>query len=244
MTETHCQLLLCRNTMVEDEDEDEVEREGFKQRLLSVQRSKVWLFIESIQCTILLASIVLLFMYVVHMSQNARLKPDFKPYDADGHSNARVLLTARVPVPDQPGIPQSGDPGRWRIAPDTSSGLGLAEVGSMFSDIKKMQFIFIMYTLLQSIAMLIFTIRLLSHLMFQPRLAVFSNTLDQSMHDITHYLMVIVFVHVCLAGILHTLFGEVHPSISSYADAIYTVFAVVLNSDPNKDNLYQINKVG
>lgn len=57
------------------------------------------------------------------------------------------------------------------------------------------------YLILQSVNMLMYMVRLVSQVSFQPRLAVLAKTLGAQMNDLSHFLIVFIFVNSMFASV-------------------------------------------
>lgn len=66
---------------------------------------------------------------------------------------------------------------------------GLAGVADMMHDAQHAHYIFINYMILQSVNMLMFMMRLVSQVVFQPHLAVLAKTLMAQFNDLSHFLL-------------------------------------------------------
>lgn len=60
-----------------------------------LERSRFWMWYEGVHAGVLLAAVVLLFVYVAELPRHARLAHEFRPYDADGWAPVRYFLPRR-----------------------------------------------------------------------------------------------------------------------------------------------------
>jgi hypothetical protein len=75
------------------------------------------------------------------------------------------------------------------VTDDKGHPAGLAQVADMMKDAKFAHYIFINYMILQSVNMLMFMLRLVSQVVFQPRLAVLAKTLIAQINDLSHFML-------------------------------------------------------
>lgn len=163
-------------------------------------KSHFWMVYELALGTLMVVSMGLLFTYVWSLSRHASFHTNLEVYDADTHAPARPFLLARdttkdiTPYMTRDGnvtrrAPLSGEGDRWQLPAEPS---GLYRVAEMLSDARLMHNIFMYYVMVQSVAMCMVMVRLISHVMFQPRLAVLARTLAASMTDVGHYMVALL----------------------------------------------------
>lgn len=164
-------------------------------------KSKFWMGYELISSMIMLAAMALLFTYVWSLTKKADFRNDFDVYDADTHAPARPFLTARntsqslLPIVTSTGLPTwempvAGEGERWRLP--AKKPVGLLGVADMLQDARMMHRVMMVYMMLQSVNMVMIMFRLISHVMFQPKLAVLARTLTASIKDTSHYIVALV----------------------------------------------------
>lgn len=74
----------------------------------------------------------------------------------------------------------------------------------------------------QGINILMFLIRLVSHVSFQPRLGVLSNTLFAQFNDLSHFLFVFLFVNVMIGAVSSMCRGSQSPILQRMGCGIST----------------------
>ena len=82
--------------------------------------------------------------------------------------------------------------------------------------------------------MILFVLRILKALDFQPRMALVTRTISSAFTDLLHFfaLFAIIFVGYCVAGYL--LFGHQFQSFSSLGLSGQFLFLVLLSFDPTQ----------
>ncbi len=82
---------------------------------------------------------------------------------------------------------------------ESGDGSGFDAVVHMLEDAESMHNLFVIYTFLQSLLLLLFIFRLIALLVFQPRLAVMPRTLAAIVPDLLHFLITLGIVVVMVA---------------------------------------------
>lgn len=95
-----------------------------------------------------------------------------------GSSNETEAVAAALAAASQnasTALPEAGDPYRWRLPPVKEN--EMTDLANMMADVRHMHNVFIIYTSLQSVLLVMLIARLAHHMSFHPRVGVITKTL-------------------------------------------------------------------
>lgn len=147
---------------------------------------------------------------------------------------SRCMLDAQAAITNGSSLvdgPVAGEAYRWQLPAAQPRGFDI--VAGMFSDARHMHRVFITYAMLQSVAMCMLMVRLLSHVCFQPRLAVLAKTLFSASGDIAHFCVGLAIWIIMVGGVYILLVGDQHPDLNDFGSTTEVLLRTLVAKDDN-----------
>ncbi|KAG1675984.1 hypothetical protein FOA52_014228 [Chlamydomonas sp. UWO 241] len=199
--------------------------------------SPFWIAFETALCALMLACIVLWFVYSVQLVSSDVFVTRFSAYDADAFAPARFLLpirdasaAAEAQFAAETGRdePPAGTAGRWRLPADMA---GLENAAKLASRVDEMYTIYVLYYFLQGFVLLGLIARLIMYLSFQRRLSIIGGTLAALVPELFHFVLVVTVLFCMMAVFLNTVFGYRVHATATFGEAIFTLFKMLVFGD-------------
>ncbi|KAG1670027.1 hypothetical protein FOA52_011183 [Chlamydomonas sp. UWO 241] len=206
-------------------------------RKYTATMSPFWIAFEAMLCGLMVACGVLWFMYSAQLVSSDVFVTRFGAYDADAFAPARFLLpmrdesaaaAAQFAAETGRNVPQPGTAGRWRLPADMT---GLENAAKLASRADEMYTIYVLYYFFQGFVLLGLILRLIMHLSFQRRLSIIGGTLVALVPELFHFLLVVTTIFCMMAVFLHTIFGYRVYATSTFGEAIFTLFKMLVFGD-------------
>ncbi|KAG1675992.1 hypothetical protein FOA52_014236 [Chlamydomonas sp. UWO 241] len=199
--------------------------------------SPFWIAFEAAMCALMVACVVLWFVYSAQLVSSNIFATRFDAYDADAFATARMLLprrdesaaaAAQFLAETGRDVPPAGTAGRWRLPADTS---GLEGVARLVSRVDTMYTIYVLYYFLQGFVLLGLIVRLIMYLSFQRRLSIIGGTLAALVPELFHFVLVVTVLFCMMAIFLNTIFGYRVIATATFGEAIFTLFKMLVFGD-------------
>ena len=187
-------------------------------------RSKVsfsLIVFEFLHCSIMLAAVAAWFIYAIMLVNNDAFGTRFNVYDADASAPARYFL----PYRDTSGLntsdlPLPGSKGRWELPANSQ---GLEDMNNMVNLYGRLHYYYGIYGLLQGLVMLLFFVKGLHLISFQPRLSAIPGGFVRMLPDLLHLTVITVLCGIMLMMLWIIVYGYRVASTSTLGNAAYNL---------------------
>ena len=184
----------------------------------------------------MLTAIAIWFIYAILMTKDD-FSTRFNVYDADASAPSRVFMPFRSTNGlNMSDVPLPGSAGRWRLPGDPS---GIHQAAKMQQQGANLEFYYSLYGLLQGIVLIMFFIRTLFLVSFQPRLSVIPGGLVRMLPDFLHLYLVTFIIGFCLMMIWIIISGDRQEKVSTLYGAFITFLYAITSG---VDNAYPYSK--
>mmetsp|Transcript_8258 Transcript_8258/g.24923 ORF Transcript_8258/g.24923 Transcript_8258/m.24923 type:complete len:2121 (-) Transcript_8258:1576-7938(-) len=206
-------------------------------RKYEARMTPFWMVYEVAVVALMIACVVLWYVYSAQLTNADAFYTRFGVYDADAHAAARYLLPARnvseaaiahFQRETSRAAPSAGSADRWRLPANMS---GLEACSSMLSRVDGMYNTYVTYYFLQGFVLIMLVVRLIMYLSFQRRLSVIGGTLAAFVPELFHYAIVVTVLFCMLAIFLNTAFGYRVYAASTFGESVYTLFQLLVFGD-------------
>lgn len=121
-----------------------------------------------------------------------------------------------------------GEPDRWKLPEDTS---GLGDVTRMLSHINTMYDVITAYTFMQGVILIMFIVRLIHLISFQPKLSLISGTLARFIPDVFNFLVVFFTCGIIYSAFVCLVFGFRLKEVSDLGASITQMLKFLITGD-------------
>ena len=180
--------------------------------------------IESITVALMIASVIVYFLYMLQMGQEASIfRSKYSVYDADSSAPSRyhLLQRSRSNATDPALYP--GQPGSWALP---SNAMGLEGVTSMLVQASNLGYLWSTYNVIVSAIILLLMFNLIRLFGFQPRLSVIPASLHLMSQDLFHLLIIFISMSLPLSILVVILVGPISERASTFNNAFVGVFTM------------------
>ncbi|KAG2451066.1 hypothetical protein HYH02_004334 [Chlamydomonas schloesseri] len=120
---------------------------------------------------------------------------------------------------------EPGSAGRWKLPADTEP---LGDAGAMYARVDDMYNMYVLYSFLQGIVLVLIIVRWLHYISFQPRLSIIPGTLALALPDLLHFAVVVLLCVVMFASAAALAYGPGVSQLASPGSAVYLMLRYVL----------------
>jgi hypothetical protein len=199
---------------------------GFGQKRFRSRTSISLVVFEILQCLIMLAAVACWFLYAVLVMENDAFATRFDAYDADSSAPARYFLPRR----DTSGlnvssIPAPGSKGRWALPSD---GSGMDGMNLMVNRWDQLDYVNGIYSLLQGFVLILFFVKALYLISFQPRLSAIPGGFVRMLPDLIHLFVIAFICGLMLVMVWVIVYGHRVVQVSTFNHAMSSLALLIM----------------